>query len=205
MQNVLILFAHPAFEKSRVNRRLVDAIRGLDGVTFNDLYDKYPEFDVDVKHEQALLLEHDVIVPQHPFYWYSIPPLLKQWQELVLEHGWAYGVDGSALSGKTALSVISTGGSEEAYQPDGHNRFTMRQLLAPLEQTAFLCGMEFLPPFVVHGTHQMTSQEMSHHADDYRRTIEALRDGTLDLDKARLYPRLNSNVTDLLPASAESD
>lgn len=205
MQNVLILFAHPAYEKSRVNKRLVDAVRGLDGVTFNDLYDRYPEFDVDVKREQELLLEHDIIVPQHPFYWYSIPPLLKQWQELVLEHGWAYGVDGGALEGKTALSVISTGGSEEAYRPDGHNRFTMRQLLAPMEQTAFLCGMKFLPPFVVHGTHQMTSTEMAGHADDYRRAIEALRDGGLDLEKARQYPRLNSKLPELLSSAENSN
>jgi glutathione-regulated potassium-efflux system ancillary protein KefG len=39
------------------------------------------------------------------------------------------------------MSVITTGGGESAYQPDGHNRFTMRQFLVPLEQTAHLCGM----------------------------------------------------------------
>ena len=201
MRNVLVLFAHPAFEKSRVNKRLVNALYGLEGVTFNDLYDLYPEFDVDVKREQALLLEHDVIVSQHPFYWYSIPPLLKQWQELVLEHGWAYGEEGTALKGKTVLSVISTGGSEEAYQPEGYNRFTMRQLLAPLEQTAFLCGMNFLPPFLVHGTQQMSSQEMAVHAANYRRVLEALRDDTLDTEKARQYARINSNLDVLVPTA----
>jgi glutathione-regulated potassium-efflux system ancillary protein KefG len=36
---VLILFAHPALEKSRVNCRLADAVRRLDGVTFHDLYE----------------------------------------------------------------------------------------------------------------------------------------------------------------------
>jgi len=85
--HVLILFAHPALEKSRVNRRLVAAVQGLEGVTFHDLYEAYPDFYIDVKHEQRLLEAHDIIAFQHPLYWYSTPSLLKEWQDLVLEHG----------------------------------------------------------------------------------------------------------------------
>lgn len=177
MQQVLILFAHPALEKSRVNRRLVAAVESLDGVTFHDLYEEYPDYDVDIRREQALLEAHDLVVLHHPFFWYSVPPLLKQWIDLVLEHGWAYGSRGTALVGKRLLSAISTGGREEAYRHGGYNRFTMRQLLAPIEQTFVLCGMEYLPPFVVHGAHGMTAGEIEEHASRYRRTVEALRDG----------------------------
>jgi len=91
MPGVLVLFAHPALEKSRVNRRLAAAVADLPGVTLHDLYEAYPDFDVDVKREQDLLVAHDVLVVQHPFYWYSTPALVKQWEDLVLEHGWAYG------------------------------------------------------------------------------------------------------------------
>ena len=66
---ILVLFAHPALEKSRVNRRLVQAVRDLDGVTLHDLYEAYPDLDIDVAREQELLTLHDVIVFQHPFYW----------------------------------------------------------------------------------------------------------------------------------------
>ena len=45
---VLILFAHPALQKSRVNRRLVEAVRDLEGITFHDLYELYPDFHIDV-------------------------------------------------------------------------------------------------------------------------------------------------------------
>jgi glutathione-regulated potassium-efflux system ancillary protein KefG len=197
--NILILFAHPAFEKSRINRRLIEAVSGVKGVTFNDLYENYPEFDVDVRREQELLLDHDVIVLQYPFYWYSTPALFKQWQDLVLRHGWAYGSGGTALKGKIGLSAITTGGSEEAYQTDGHNHFTMQQLLAPIQQTANLCGMEHLPPFVVHGTHSLSTDQVTRHANDYRRVIEGLRDGILDFEKARRYPRLNWNLQEILP------
>ena len=198
MTSILILFAHPALEKSRINRRLAEAVWGLEGTTFHDLYEAYPEFDVDIRREQRLLEEHDIVVLQHPFFWYSSPPLVKQWQDLVLEHGWAYGSQGTALAGKRVLSVVTTGGREDAYRPDGHNRFTMRQLLAPLEQTFVLCGMEYLPPFVVHGAHGMTADEIRGHARDYRRTLEALRDGTLDLEAARRAPRLNLHLDELI-------
>jgi len=195
---VLILFAHPALEKSRVNRRLADAVRRLDGVTFRDLYELYPDFDIDVTAEQELVADHDVVVMQHPFYWYSTPALIKEWEDLVLEHGWAYGSRGTALQGKVLLTAITAGGSEGAYCRQGYNRFTIRELLAPLEQTAALCGMTYLPPFVVHGTHSLDDVEIARHAGDYRRVIEALRDGTLDAQAAADQPRLNTNLDAVL-------
>ncbi len=201
MAKILIQFAHPALERSRANRALVEAVLDVEGVTFNDLYEAYPDFDVDVAREQALLLEHDIVVLQHPFYWYSTPALMKQWEDLVLEHGWAYGSRGTALHGKKLLSVITAGGGEGAYKPGGYNRFTMAQLLTPFEQTAHLCGMEYLPPFVVHGTHALSPEELDNHAKDYRRVIEALRDDLLDLDKAKQFPRLNSNLAEVLPSA----
>ena len=191
---VLVLFAHPALEKSRVNHILMRGVRDLPGVTVHDLYEEYPEQDIDVVREQELLLEHDVIVFQHPFFWYSTPAILKEWQDLVLQHGWAYGTGGTALHGKKMLNAITTGGREVAYSREGHNRFTMRELLAPIEQTARLCGMEYLAPFVVHGTLGMSPGEAARHAADWRRTVEALRDGRVDLERAAAVSRLNADL-----------
>jgi glutathione-regulated potassium-efflux system ancillary protein KefG len=191
---ILVVFAHPALQNSRVNRHLAAAARAVDGITFHDLYEAYPDFDVDVPREQALLEAHELVVLQHPLYWYSMPPLLKQWLDLVLEHGWAYGHGGSALRGKTLLCALTTGGRESAYRKDGYNRFTLRELLAPVEQTAFLCGMDFLAPFVVHGTHALGDEEIPRHADEYRRLLSALRDGKLALDAARDLPRVNADL-----------
>jgi glutathione-regulated potassium-efflux system ancillary protein KefG len=192
-RRILILFAHPAFQKSRVNRVLIEPVQNLEGVTFHDLYEVYPEFDIDIQVEQGLLTAHDVVVFHHPFFWYSTPAILKEWKDHVLEHGWAYGHDGHALRGKLMLSVITTGGRESAYQKDGYNRFTIGELLAPVEQTAYLCDMDYLPPFVAHGTFWMTEAVIRKHAEDYRRIIGALRDDKLDLEKARRYPRLNTD------------
>jgi glutathione-regulated potassium-efflux system ancillary protein KefG len=205
VQRILILFAHPALEKSRINRRLAAAVGALPGVTFHDLYEAYPDFDVDVRREQQLLAEHDFVILQHPFFWYSVPPLLKQWIDLVLEHGWAYGSEGRALVGKRVLSAISTGGRESAYQHDGHNRFTIRELLAPIDQTFALCGMEYLPPFCIHGAHGMTLDEIGRHAEDYRRLVEALRDEKIDLAAAAFLPRLNADLDTLFKSVTVSD
>jgi glutathione-regulated potassium-efflux system ancillary protein KefG len=195
---VLILFAHPAIRKSRVNRRLVAAVRDLEGVTINDLYEEYPDLAIDVAREQELLESHDVVVFQHPFYWYSTPAILKEWQDLVLEHGWAYGHDGDALRGKTLLNAMTTGGSEDAYCAKGSNRFSILQLLAPIEQTGRLCGMDFLPPFVVHGTFSLTAREIDDHAADYRRLVEALRDGRVTAAGTAGMQRLNADIDALL-------
>ena len=76
-KKILILFAHPRLSTSVVQTAMLNAIEGLENVTFHDLYAAYPDFLIDVKREQELLLAHDVIVFQHPFYWYSVPAILK--------------------------------------------------------------------------------------------------------------------------------
>ena len=54
---ILVLFAHPALHKSRVNRQLISAIKDIEDLTFHNLYEEYPDFHIDVKREQDLLLE----------------------------------------------------------------------------------------------------------------------------------------------------
>lgn len=192
---ILVLFAHPALEKSRINRHLIQAIRGLKAVTIHDLYETYPNFHINVKYEQDLLVAHDIVVFQHPFYWYSSPALLKEWQDLVLEYGFAYGHGGVALKGKKFFSTITTGGGEQAYQRQGHNYFSIRELLVPFEQTARLCGMEYLPPFVVHGTHQLQEQQhIARHANIYRQMIAALRDNLLPWEQLKQLTYLNHSL-----------
>jgi glutathione-regulated potassium-efflux system ancillary protein KefG len=177
-RSVLILFAHPAYHRSRANRALVDAVQGLEGVTFHDLYESYPDLMVDVPREQELLAEHDAVVAQHPFYWYSAPALIKEWIDLVLTHGWAYGEGGTALTGKTWLSAITSGGSEDSYGPSGGNRFSVAEFMRPFEATVALCHMRWLEPFVVHASHLVSQTELADAALSYRERILALqRDG----------------------------
>lgn len=173
---------------------MVAAVRNMDGVTFNDLYENYPDFFIDIKKEQKLLLDHDIIIWHHPFYWYSAPALLKEWMDLVLEHGFAYGLHGRSLEGKKVLSVISTGGRKEVYSTKGRNRFTTNQFLAPFRQSVNLCRMEYLPPFVVHGSHTIQKQEIEEYARKYRHALELLRDNKLTDEKLATTEYLNDII-----------
>jgi glutathione-regulated potassium-efflux system ancillary protein KefG len=172
---ILILFAHPALEKSRINRHLIEAVKGLDAVTVHDLYEAYPNFHINVKYEQELL---------------------------VLEYDFAYGHPETALRGKKFLSAITTGGGEKAYCREGYNRYGIRDLLLPFEQTAHLCGMEYLPPFVVYGTHRLQEQaQISPHVQDYRAAITALRDDTVNWEFLRQCKVMNQNLQQVIQLS----
>ncbi|MGC4119472.1 MAG: NAD(P)H-dependent oxidoreductase [Myxococcales bacterium] len=153
---------------------------------------------MDVPAEQVRLLAHELIVLQFPLYWYSVPPLLKQWFDLVLTHGWAYGTGGTALRGKVLLAAVTTGGRETAYTPDGLNHHTLSEFLFPVEQTARMCGLEWWAPFLVQGTHLLDEASIARAAAEYRLALEHLRDGKVDPAAARTAPRLNDLV-----ASAE--
>ncbi|MEM5564723.1 NAD(P)H-dependent oxidoreductase [Psychroserpens sp. AS72] len=175
MKKTLVLFSHPRFEKSRVNLSLINHIKDKKHVTVHDLYEQYPDFNIDVNAEKKLLNEHDIIIWHHPFYWYSCPPLMKQWLDMVLEFNWAYGPEGKALQNKVCLNVITTGGSKEVYCSEGYNSFTIRQFLRPFEQTAILCGMNYYPPFAVMGTHNLSDDALHDYKINYGNVIDLLQ------------------------------
>lgn len=177
-RRILLLYAHPMPHRSRVNRHLVTTAESIDGITVRHLYELYPDYMIDVDAEQKLLLDHDIIIFQHPFFWYSAPALLKEWLDLVLQHGWAYGEDGTALHGKYLLQAVTTGGTSEIYCSTGRNRHTVREFLLPFEQTARLCGMTYLPPFVVHGAGQLqTEADLAPHSQAYHTLLSNLASG----------------------------
>lgn len=148
---VLVNVFHPHLEKSTVNRLWADHMAQQPGVTVRHVDALCPGGVIDVAAEQSVLLAHDRVVFQHPFYWYSTPPLMKRWLDEVLTYGWAYGPGGTRLAGKEWVSAISTGGPRDSYQAGGYNTYSMSELLKPLQQTANLIGMRFLAPFVFHG------------------------------------------------------
>jgi glutathione-regulated potassium-efflux system ancillary protein KefG len=194
-RRILVLFAHPSFERSEVNRPLFEATAAVPGVTLVDLYAEYPTADIDVEREQRRLLAHDVLCFMHPLYWYSTPSIFKEWQDLVLELGFAYGAEAGALRGKIFFNALTAGGPEPAYCATGYNHFTIRELLCPLEQMARLCGMIFLPPFALFGARTALEEgRIPGHVSDWVRLLGALRDDRLDLAAARPLARLNGDL-----------
>ncbi|WKX72557.1 NAD(P)H-dependent oxidoreductase [Streptomyces sp. XD-27] len=166
--STLVVLAHPDLAASRINAALAKTAEGVEGVTLHDLYAAYPDGRIDVAHEQRLLVEHDRIVLQFPFYWYSGTPLLKQWLDEVFAYGFAYGSKGTALHGKSLRVATSAGAPEAAYRPDGFKRFAVAELLRPFDATAHFSGMPYEEPLVVYGTHELDDAGLAAHQERYR-------------------------------------
>ena len=155
---VALIYAHPYAERSLANTELLKSINDLQFIDRRPLYDLYPDFDVDAEAERKHIAKVDLIVLQHPVYWYSMPSLLKQWIDEVFSLGWAYGQGGRALQGKHMLWVVTTGADSRAYAPDGPHGHPFEIFTAPVRQTERFCGMEWLDPIVVHDAHADQNQ-----------------------------------------------
>lgn len=203
MARLLVYYAHPGHKYSRVNIELARIAKEMDGISFCDLYEIYPRFDINISKEQDRLLEHDVILFQHPLFWYSTPSLIKEWIDLVLEHGFAFGSGGKNLEGKIMMNAISASGPHEAYQKDGYQHFPLRTFLTPLEQTARLCHMSYAAPYTLFSAVKATeNNEIAKHAAGYEELLKAIRDDRYDFEKSYsadliTFSELNGYIKDL--------
>ena len=152
LPKTLIIVAHPRFATSKINRTWVEALAPHgDRVTVHHLYDAYPEGEIDVAAEQALLRAHDRVIFQFPMFWFATPALLKQWFDDVLTYGFAYGPGGDSLEGKDFGVAVSTGGKAEAYRAGAQNGYTIDELLRPIQQTAAFVRARYLPVHTFQG------------------------------------------------------
>ena len=107
---------------------------------------------------------------------------MKQWIDLVLEYNWAYGPRGVFLRDKTILNAITAGGGRKVYCEEGRNNYTITEFLRPFEQTAILCGMNYLPPFAVMGTHRLADEDIVRYEQEYINLLNALREDHLTVE-----------------------
>jgi len=177
MQKILIIYAHPNPQNSILNKALMKAAISLEGVTVRDLYAQYPDFDIDIKAEQKLLEQADIIVFQHPFYWYSCPAILKEWFDVVLQNGFAFGDKGSKLKGKKWLSAITTGSNHQSYSLEGEHVYSINDFLRPFEQTANFCEMSYLPAFICHDAVHLDKQQVEFLSQKYIKRLAHLMTG----------------------------
>ncbi|KFI97546.1 NAD(P)H-dependent oxidoreductase [Bifidobacterium stellenboschense] len=169
MKKTLVLVFHPSLNgQSHVNKALADAAGELANVIVRDEYALYPDGRIDVKAEQAAVEAADRIVFQFPLYWFSSPALLKEWEDEVLEHGWAYGSEGHAFEGKEFAVAVSTGSPESKYQPEGDNKFTIDQVLVPFEGTANHINATWVKPFVTFASFGITDEALAKAVEDYK-------------------------------------
>lgn len=138
----LVIVSHPAIDTSLNQQFFKEAMNGTN-VTWHHLEEMYPDGQIDLALELQLLKEHDRIIFQFPFYWYSAPAHLKLWQDTVLEHA------SLELRGKELGIVLTTGVAEKEYQSGGKEEYTISEFLRPYQRIANKLMMSFLPPYVM--------------------------------------------------------
>jgi glutathione-regulated potassium-efflux system ancillary protein KefF len=171
---ILIVYAHPYPDQSRVNQQMLKRARANPDVVLRSLYDLYPDFDIDVEAEQRAVEQAQLVVLQHPMYWYSMPSLLKLWIDKVFTHGWAYGRGATALNGKSLLWAVTTGGEHDHFQMGAYPGFAV--LAQPLQATALYCHMRWLEPVVVHGAFAANSEAQREQIEHYGERLAAWKE-----------------------------
>jgi len=173
MKKTLIILAHPHRDQSRLNKTLLEAIKGESAITIHDLYANYTSInDIDVAKEQELLITHDRIIFQFPLFWFSTPGLLKDWQDKVLEYGFAFGQEGNKLAGKEFKIVTTVGSPEYAYQAGAYVQASISEILKPLQAMAIFTQMVYTQPFTVHRALKITDKELQAKAQEYKNLLE---------------------------------
>ena len=178
----LVIVAHPDIENSVINQNWVKALQqNPERYTVHQLYQAYPDGKIDVSREQKLLEAHDNIILQFPIYWFSSPPLLKQWQDDVLTYGWAYGSkSGYKMKGKNVALAVSAGIRLEDFSAEGRYQYSLDEVLRPFEMTFNYVKSNYLPHFGFYGTElagEIAPEILAQSAEDYRDFIRAQSSG----------------------------
>lgn len=157
--STLVMITHPEMNKSIVNSMWKEALIEAD-IDVVDLYELYPDSKLDVSEEQQRLLKYNKVIFQFPFYWYSSPPLLKQYLDEVFLFNYAYGPEGTKLKGKLFGLAVTVGSPESDYTAQGFNKYTLNELLTPFEATFNYIGAKYIGYFAQFGTvnHATTSE-----------------------------------------------
>ena len=130
----------------------------------------------DVIVEQEKLRWADAVIFQFPYWWFSMPAIMKGWVERVFAYGFAYGVGGNNrwrygegnLKGKRAMLSITIGGPEKDYSERGING-AIADLLFPIHHgILFFPGMSVLPPFLVYGAGHLSEAGYRQVEADYK-------------------------------------
>ncbi|TNH04199.1 NAD(P)H-dependent oxidoreductase [Pasteurellaceae bacterium Phil31] len=140
----LIIYAHPhlhSFSKAIVDSIATSSKKCGGAVMIRDLYRmnfnpilSYEELQgsyqgiiaAEIRYEQQLILNADLITLVYPLWWMGFPAILKGYLDRVLTHGFAYktenGISHGLLNGKKLQQFILIGSNLAEYQQRGFDK-----------------------------------------------------------------------------------
>lgn len=147
----LIILAHPSSNDSIANQTIIESLQQTDlDIEIRDIGKLYPDHNIDILSEQAALMKHDVIMFQHPMYWFNVPPILKSWIDQVFNYQFAYGSEGDKLKGKKLLHSVTIG------QKEDNVKAVTQSLSAVFEKTSDYCQMDYVGTFPLYDIATLT-------------------------------------------------
>lgn len=180
----LVVVAHPDIETSVINKAWLAELRKYPELyTVHELYNVYPDWQIDVAQEQKLIEAHEKIVLQFPVFWFSSPPLLKKWLDDVLTYGWAYGSgSGYKMQNRKVALAVTAGIKEQDYSITGRYKYSLDEILLPFEITTNYVNATYGSYYAFYGTEsasdvtaeQVNNIEVARSAVEYRSFIAAL-------------------------------
>lgn len=170
--NVLVIYSHTYQSQSHAGKVILEVLEAQPGITVRKLEELYPDNrPIDVAAEQAALEAADVIVFQHPLFWFATPALLKRYMDEVFQYGFAYGDDSFKLAGKKFVHSYTTGSAAEVYTGGLH-----LELEAALRTSAGYCRMEYVGAFPLYGQLALTNPNVPAEAKAHaERLVELLK------------------------------
>lgn len=170
MKKTLIIFAHPHFEYSHANVELVKAYDNLENVDFKDLYEEYPDFHIASFRERKRIREYERLVFHFPLIWFTCPPLLKLWIDEVFDIKWM-AEQNHPLQNKDAFIIVTLGGKEENYSPDGLYATTVPELMKFLILSLKVNGIEVKEILAIHNADELTAADLAKYTTEIRKTL----------------------------------
>ena len=172
MKKTLVLFAHPYFEHSTTNVRLLGCYDELGNVTFRDLYEDYPDFHIQPFRERKRIVEYDRIIFHFPIIWFGLPPLLKLWIDEVFDMRWVSENGINILSGKDALIITSVGGREANYTKEGKYETEVEELLSGLKVSLKVNDINLKKIHVIYNADNLTDEQLNVLCEELSQTLK---------------------------------
>ncbi|MDD7411394.1 NAD(P)H-dependent oxidoreductase [Fusobacterium gastrosuis] len=148
MKKILVILAHPNIGQSVGNKSWKEEAEKNPNVIVHNIYEAYPDGNVDVEKELKLLKETGTLILQFPMHWFNCPPLLKTWIDNVFMA--AHYSDGEKiLANKKIGLAVTTGGVKERY--DGSYGVKFEDVLAPFRLSVNHLNAINLPIHSLHG------------------------------------------------------
>lgn len=123
----------------------------------------------------------DLMIWHFPLWWFSMPAILKGWQDRIFamerfyKNGHLY--ENGMMRGKKALLSVTTGTEYEAYQYGGFHNGNMENILKPIHRGMFeFLGFSVLEPQISYAVAHMTDEERRAELKNWRLRLRNIFD-----------------------------